>query len=288
MEFPKFRKWNSVFITRETGTRIHVLAINLRIPWMLSTPSLDAFAWKLGNFSSSRAYSSSINGNSTKEFRGNTRRFSWWWSWIRFFVDRMKGEGRVCGVFEVENLVANRARQRHMCTCNRSRALNEKVGRPNAQLQLKNAKYFARVDRPVVTPRLRSTLMDSRADRRRREASASFSKLLTGRYRASLQPFHLFIVFVFASGFMGWKVFKKTFHPRCSTLFFSIYLCGMIFFFFFFFSLAHFIFYDTYQIFLSFSSFRIVVLSFRYSENFFFFLFLVDVLEIWKFPRSEK
>lgn len=183
-------------------------------------------------------------------------------------------------MFEVENLVANRARQRHMCTCNRSRALNEKVGRPNAQLQLKNAKYFARVDRPVVTPRLRSTLMDSRADRRRREASASFSKLLTGRYRTSLQPFHLFIVFVFASGFMGWKVFKKTFHPRCSTLFFSIYLCGVIFFFFFFFSLAHFIFYDTYQIFLSFSSFRIVVLSFRYSENFFFFLFLVDVLEI--------
>lgn len=234
MEFPKFRKWNSVFITRETGTRIHVLAINLRIPWMLSTPSLDAFAWKLGNFSSSRAYSSSINGNSTKEF---------FWKYEEIFVavvmdSFLRGSnerrgGRMCGVFEVENLVANRARQRHMCTCNRSRALNEKVGRPNAQLQLKNAKYFARVDRPVVTPRLRSTLMDSRADRRRREASASFSKLLTGRYRASLQPFHLFIVFVFASGFMGWKVFKKTFHPRCSTLFFSIYLCGVIFFFFF-------------------------------------------------------
>lgn len=59
----------------------------------------------------------------------------------------------MCGVFEVENLVANRARQRHMCTCNRSRALNEKVGHPNAQLQLKNAKYFARVDRPVTLQR---------------------------------------------------------------------------------------------------------------------------------------
>lgn len=64
-----------------------------------------------------------------------------------------RGGGRVCGVFEVENLVANRARQRHMCTCNRSRALNEKVGHPNAQLQLKNAKYFARVDRPVTLQR---------------------------------------------------------------------------------------------------------------------------------------
>lgn len=59
----------------------------------------------------------------------------------------------MCGVFEVENLVANRARQRHMCTCNRSRALNEKVGHLNAQLQLKNAKYFARVDRPVTLQR---------------------------------------------------------------------------------------------------------------------------------------
>lgn len=62
--------------------------------------------------------------------------------------DRTKGGGGHGGVFEVENLVANRTRQRHMCTCNRSRAPNEKVGHPNAQLQLKNAKYFARVDRP--------------------------------------------------------------------------------------------------------------------------------------------
>lgn len=66
---------------------------------------------------------------------------------------RERRGGRECGVFEVENLVANRARQRHMSTCNRSRALNEKVGHPNAQLQLKNAKYFARVDRPVTLQR---------------------------------------------------------------------------------------------------------------------------------------
>lgn len=76
------------------------------------------------------------------------------WSWIRSSRIERKAEegeeGGKCGVFEVENLVANRARQRHMCTCNRSRALNEKVGHPNAQLQLKNAKYFARVDRPVT------------------------------------------------------------------------------------------------------------------------------------------
>lgn len=108
---------------------------------------------------------------------------------------------------------------------------------------------------PVLTVLLpcNDRLMDSRADRRRREASASFSKLLTGRYRASLQPFHLFIVFVFASGFMGWKVCKKTFHPRWLTLFF-LSICGD------FFLLAHFI-YDTYQIFL-FSFFLYNILSF--------------------------
>lgn len=38
------------------STRIHVL--NLRIPWMLSTPSRDAFAWKVGNYASNHAYNS--------------------------------------------------------------------------------------------------------------------------------------------------------------------------------------------------------------------------------------
>lgn len=45
--------------------------------------------------------------------------------------DRTSEANRVC---EVENLVANRTRRRYACTCNRSRALNDKVGHPNVQL----------------------------------------------------------------------------------------------------------------------------------------------------------
>lgn len=129
---------------------------------------------------------------------------------------------------------------------------------------------------PVLTVPVTLQRSDSRADQRRAEASASFSKLLTGRYRASLQPFHLFIVFVFASGFMGWKVFKKTFHPRCSTLFF--YLSVRWFFFFFI--------YDTYQIFLRilfFFFFPYSILSFQY-----IFWKLLSIKMSWKFEISRS
>lgn len=55
----------------------------------------------------------------------------------------IEDEERVPSVRSREPCREHRTRQRYACTCNRSRALNDKVGHPNAQLQLKNAKYFA-------------------------------------------------------------------------------------------------------------------------------------------------
>lgn len=103
IEFPKFRKWNSVFIT-QARARIHVLAINLRIPWMLSTPSRDAFALAI---SLRIVHIIRINGSLWKNsIRREEREIFVAWCVVvmdSLFEDRMKGGGRGEGVWGVRS-----------------------------------------------------------------------------------------------------------------------------------------------------------------------------------------
>ena len=134
-----------------------MLAIDLRIPRILSTPPHFHSCWHTRQFRCELYYIRTCTNNSSS-WRCWTISKSWrsWASLIgvttkisvvvvmgSFSPRTIEDEERVPSVRSREPCREHRTRQRYACTCNRSRALNDKVGHPNAQLQLKNAKYFA-------------------------------------------------------------------------------------------------------------------------------------------------